>query len=457
MDTKKIDIKDKIESLIIKDVRNKRFTLIGMGSELNRIADKKSNEYEQLKWKYDKLESTIKKEISYLDGTYRAQNLIKAASKAKDERNEALTRKRTESTKLDEKLKTLEFKREEEIQKIKELRGKINRINLLSGDEETTKLEDKEYDEVLQEAEVWNLQKEMMKRSLNLRTINARIGMAKIRKVNQDAKDIENAKKVIDKYNEKITKYKEKMDKENQKRPKSISEEFLREHDWILGAVTIDKNKKLEEVIEKIDEENNQRREMQQEKYSTEAQQENSKLPYKELNDKKRNELIEYSEEMTTFKQLTEFLKIKAARAAGKVVGYAILGARKIKTKIESIINELKSNKEKAKPEQMEKKQIQAGEVTKLETPKQLEEVSKSVEKPDVANEQKPAVKVKVKKVEKSNVKYEEKTRTPVKVTPIRARVAVDNNVKKAIEAVPTIKKEEPNRTEKEIDINTFE
>lgn len=424
--TKKINMSDKVKNQMWKDINNKRFTLIGMGSELARMADKQSEKYTQLKDEYDKLEEYIKNKISRLDGSYDAQKLVKEAKKAKEERDEAISRKGTKSKQLDEKLKMLEFKREQEIQKIKSLREKINGINLLS--------EDGHYDEVSQKAEAWKIQNEMVKRSLNLRTINARIGMNKIRKSNQDAKDIENIRKVIDIYNEKITDYKKQMDDLNNTRPKSISEEFLREHDWILGAVTIDKNKKVQEVIDKIDEENRERREFEQEKYFVKSQQGESNLPYRKLDDKERNELVTYSEEMTTFKQLRQFLKIKAARAAGKVVGLTILAVRKIK----SIFKPKEENKA-SKP--AKETQETVGNAFVDEGKDEIQEKANKIKL------QEPAAQAVV----------EKSTKDSVKVNPFELRIAVNKDVKKAIEAVPTEKKEEPTKIEREIDTNTFE
>lgn len=426
--TKKINISDKVRNKMWKDINNKRFTLIGMGSELARMADKQSEKYRQLKNEYDKLEADIKNKISRLDGSYDAQKLVEDAKKAKEERDEAISRKGTKSKQLDEKLKMLEFKREEEIQKIRELRGRINRINLLS--------EDEEYDEVSQKAEEWKMQNELVKRSLNLRTINARIAMNKIRKSDQDAKDIENIRKVIDTYNERITEYKKQMDELNNKRPKSIPEEFLREYDWILGAVTIDKNKKVQEVIDRIDEENRERREFEQEKYFAKSHQGESNLPCRELDDKERNELIAYSEEMTTFEQLTEFIKIKAARAAGKVVGLTILAARKIK----SIFKPKEGNNA---PKAAEETQ---GTVENAFVDEGKDEIQG---KANEINLQEPAEEVIVEKIEP--------VEGPVEVNPFKLRVAVSENVKKAIEALPTDKKEEPTKIEREIDTNTFE
>lgn len=471
--TKKINMSDKVKNKMWKDINNKRFTLIGMGSELARMADKQSEKYRQLKDEYDKLEAYIKNKISRLDGSYDAQKLVEEAKKAKEERDEAISRKGTKSKELDEKLKMLELKREEEIQKIKDLRGKINRINLLEGNEE--------YDEVSQKAEAWKIQNEMVKRSLNLRTINARIGMNKIRKSNQDAKDIENIRKVIDIYNEKITEYKIQMDELNNNRPKSVPEQFMRENDWILGAVTIDKNKKVQEVIDKIDEENRERREFEQEKYFVKSQQGESNLPYRKLDDKERNELVTYSEEMTTFKQLREFLKIKAARAAGKVVGLTILAVRKIKSmfkpkeenKASKPAEEAQNNTENtfvdecrnAIQEKANEINLQEPVEEVIEDPlqelmqkvvnNQLEQLKaeSTMEELDTEDSPKSATKVKVRKIEKSS----EISKNSEKVNPFKLRVAVSKDVKKAIEAVPTEKKEEPTKIEKEIDTNTFE
>lgn len=467
-----------------EDVRNKRFMLLGMGSELVKIADKQSEKYKQLKNRYEKLEADIQEMISYLDGTYKAKKLTEDAKKVKDERDKAISRKGTKSKELEEKLEKLEIKREEEIQKINDLRGKINRINLSS--------EDKDYDEVSKKAEEWKIQNEMVKRSLKLRTINAKIGMTKIRKSNQDAKDIENIRKVIDSYNEKITEYKKQMDELNDKRPKSIPEEFMRENDWILGAVTIDKNKRLQEVIDKIDEENRELRQLGQEKYFKKSQKEDPKLPYKELNDKERNELITYSEEMTTFEQLTEFIKIKAARAAGKVVGLTILAARKIKSifkpkeenKASKPVEEAQSNTGSTFTDECRDAiQEKANEINLQEPVEEVivektepveEPVEEVIEDPlqelmqKVVNNQleqlnaestmeeldtKDSPKSEVRRVEKSD----EMAKAPVKVNPFKLRVAVSKDVKKAVEAVPTTQRKEPTEIEREIDTNTFE
>lgn len=445
--TKKINIINKIKKTTWEDVNNKRFTLLGMGSELGRIADKESEKYKQLKNKYDELEADIQEMISYLDGSHNAQKLIEAAKKAKDERDKAISRKGTKSKELEEKLGKLEFKREEEIQKIMKLRGAINRIYLLP--------EDKEYDEVSQKAEEWKMQNEMIKCSLNLRRINARIGMTKIRKSDQDAKDIENIKKVIDTYNERITEYKKKMDELNNKRPKSIPEKYMRENDWILGVVTIDKNKKLQEVIDKIDEENREIREFEQGRYLAKAVQEDSKLPYKELNNKERNELIKYSEEMTTFEKLTEFVKIKAARAAGKAVGLTILAVRKIKSifKQKEEIKTIDAVEETQKIEEgtfvEESKNAIEETVNENASQKPMEEqAEETMEKLDVDSSPKPATKAEA-TVSQDTVQV---------VNPFKLRIAADNDVKKAIESIPTIERKGTKlETEKEIDTNTFE
>lgn len=421
MDNKTKKINNRIKKPTWSDVDRKRNKLGYMGSKLSAIADKQSEQYKQLKNRYDEIEADIQEMISYLDGTYNAQKLIEDAKKAKDERDKAISRKETKSKELEERLEILEFKREEEIQKIRELRGRINRINLLS--------EDEGYDEVSQKAEAWKIQNEMVKCSLNLRTINARIGMTKIRKSNQDVKDIENIKKAIDIYNERITEYKKEMDELNNKRPKSTPEKFLREHDWILGAVTIDKNKKLQEVVDKIDEENREIREFGQERYFAKSQKEDSKLPYKELNNKERNELITYSEEMTTFKQLTEFLKIKAARAAGKVVGLTILAVRRIK----SIFKPKEENKAS-----------------------QAIEESQSTAEDTSVDKYRDAIQEKANEIDSEKL-VEEVIEAPAKANPFDLRIAVSKDVKKAVEAVPTEKKEEPIKIEREIDTNTFE
>lgn len=133
--TKKINMSDKIKYQIWKDIDTKRDILAGMGSKLRMMTDKQSEEYSKLKNKCDELEADIEEMISHLDGSYDAQKLIQDAKKAKEERDEAISRKGTKSKELDEKLGMLEFKREEEIQKIKDLRVKINMINLLSEDE----------------------------------------------------------------------------------------------------------------------------------------------------------------------------------------------------------------------------------------------------------------------------------------------------------------------------------
>lgn len=425
--TKKINMSDKIKYQIWKDIDTKRDILAGMGSKLRMMTDKQSEEYSKLKNKCDELEADIEEMISHLDGSYDAQRLIQDAKKAKEERDEAISRKGTKSKELDEKLGMLEFKREEEIQKIKDLRVKINRINLLS--------EDEEYDEVSQKAEEWKTQNEMVKRSLILRTINAKIAMTKIRKSNQDAKDIENIREAIDIYNEKITEYKKQMDELNNKRPKSIPEEFMREDDWILGVVTIDKNKKIQEVIGKIDEENRERREFEQEKYFVKSNQGESNLPYRELDDKERNELITYSEEMTTFKQLTQFLKIKAARAAGKVVGLTILAVRRIK----SIFKPKEGNK-------VEETQSNEGSTFVDECRDAIQE------KANEMNSQESVKGVVVGEPTK------EPTKDPIKANPFKLTIGVSQDVKRAVEAVPTTKRKVPNKIErKEIDTNTFE
>ena len=275
----------------------------------------------------------------------------------------------------------------------------------------------------------------MVKRSLILRTINAKIAMTKIRKSNQDAKDIENIREAIDIYNEKITEYKKQMDELNNKRPKSIPEEFMREDDWILGVVTIDKNKKIQEVIGKIDVENRERREFEQEKYFVKSNQGESNLPYRELDDKERNELITYSEEMTTFKQLTQFLKIKAARAAGKVVGLTILAVRRIK----SIFKPKEGNK-------VEETQSNEGSTFVDECRDAIQE------KANEMNSQESVKGVVVGEPTK------EPTKDPIKANPFKLTIGVSQDVKRAVEAVPTTKRKVPNKIErKEIDTNTFE
>lgn len=322
-------IKNNMRDLMWKDIRNKRFTLIGMGSELVKMADEQSKEYEQLKSQYIQLDTEIKKKMSYLDGSYKAQNLIKAATNAKNSRDEEMSKKGGKSQKLEEKLEALEFKREEEIQQIRKLK---EAIESLSDDKKTEQSNNKEDDEVLQKAKAWKIRNEMVKRSLNLKTINARIGMCQIRKCNQDAKDIRDIRKCIDNYNNKITRYKKEIDDINERRPKKDSEQYTRSNDWVLGAVTVDRDKKLKEILDKNVGDNIERRRNQQEKYATKSQQEASNLPYKELKDMERNELIEYSEKITTLKELTEFLKIKAARMAGKTVGLARLAIGKVKS-----------------------------------------------------------------------------------------------------------------------------
>lgn len=439
--TKKINMSDKIKYQIWKDIDTKRDILAGMGSKLRMMTDKQSEEYSKLKNKCDELEADIEEMISHLDGSYDAQKLTQDAKNAKEERDKAISMEITKSKELEDKLAMLEFKREEEIQKIKNLREKINGINLLS--------EDGEYDEVLKKAEEWKMQNEMVKRSLSLKTVNSKIAMTKIRKSNQDAKNIENIRKIIDTYNEKITEYKRQMDELNNKRPKSIPEEFMREHDWILGAVTMDKNKKVQEVIDKIDEGNRERREFEQEKYFIKSHQGKSDLPYKELNDEERNELITYSEEMTTFKQLREFLKIKAARAAGKVVGLTILAVRKIK----SIFKPKEENKASEPTEETQS----ATESTFVDEARNaIQERTSEINLQEPAEElfvKEPTVEAAVEEPVKESVK------APVKVNPFELRIAVSKDVKKAVEEVSLMKKEVPKKTETEIEIDetTFE
>lgn len=489
--SKKETISDKVKNLIMSDIQKKRFKLMDMGSELCKMADNKSKQYESLKRKYDRLEASVKKRISYLDGSYKAQKLIEDAEKAKGKREEVISGPKSKSKKLGERLETLEFKREEKIQQIKELEVRMNRVNLLAEDE------------VEQNAEEWKIKNEMVKQSLGLKAINARIGMTKLRKSTQDAKDIENIKKAIDKYNSQITEYKKKIDKANEDRPKDIVEKFTREHDWILGAVTIDKGKRLKEITAETNEKNNKRREEQQRKYEVTAYAEEAKgnfnLPYRKIDENERNELIVYSEKMTTFKEMTEFLKAKVARAAGKTVGFAILAGRKIKDisqtaigKIKAIPQVLEGKKEHSsdvidteaegskpdnkpiklgrkknedkltqrKPREPKKEKRAKGTIVEpVEEPKTFMEAAKAamqktvykLEEEKVSQEsekqasqpvtitpsEKSATKVKVVKRVTPSVKEEPKT--PVKVTPVKkvnevkARVAVDNNVKKAV------------------------
>lgn len=491
--SKKETISDKVKNLIMSDIQKKRFELIGMGSELCKMADKKSEQYESLKRKYDRLETSVKKRISYLDGSYKAQKLIEAAEKAKEKREEVISGPKSKSKKLGERLETLEFKREEKIQQIKELEVRMNRVNLLAEDE------------VEQNAEEWKIKNELVKQSLSLKAINARIGMTKLRKSTQDAKDIENIKKAIDKYNAEITEYKKKIDKANEDRPKDIVEKFTREHDWILGAVTIDKGKRLKEITAETNEKNNKRREKQQRKYEVTVYAEEAKgnfnLPYREIDENERNELVVYSEKATTFKNLTEFLKAKVARAAGKTVGYAILAGRKIKDISQTAIGKIKAIPQaleekiehssdvidtEAEGSKPDNKTIKLGRKKDTDKPidrkprkprkekKAKESIAEPVEEPKTfmeaakaamnkqinkANEEKAskeqkaleeqtiqssatapseksATKVKVVKRVTPSVKEEPKTPvkvTPVKVSQIKERVAVDNNVKKAV------------------------
>lgn len=327
-------VKNKLKNSVNIYIEEKIYTLCGMGRELRLRADQESEEYLELKSKHDKLEARVKRLQSYLDGTYKAENLAKAATKAKEKREATISGPKSKSKKLGEQLEALEFKREEEIQQLKELEElevRMNMVNLLAEDE------------VKQRAEEWKIHNEIVKHSLSLRKINARIAMTKIRKSSQDAKDVEKMRQAIDKYNEKITEYNKKIEKANEDRPKDIVEEFMRQNDWILGEVTIDREKRIDEIVKSTDESNKSRRAEQQEEYSKKAQQENSNLPYKEIDDNTRNELIVYSEKITTFKEMTEFLKIKAARVAGKAAGFAILAARRMKSMSKVAAEKIKS------------------------------------------------------------------------------------------------------------------